>query len=279
MDTARATHPPTPLPLDTVEVALDTFLLRSAQPAFGAPLSVHLNSVVIRGSEPVVVDTGPASNRDRWLADLTAIVDPADVRWVFVSHDDADHTGNLHEVLDMCPDATLVTSWAATERMGCEISVPPGRLRWLDDGGTLDVGDRVLRAVRPPVYDSPTTRALFDPTTGVLWASDTFATPMPADPVDDVAEMPTAMWAEGLAMFHHHALAPWLSLVDRARYAEVVAAFRALDASVIVGAHTPVISGPNVAAAMELLAALPDTVPPPHPDQSVLEAALAGGPA
>ena len=269
-----APHPP--IRLAPLEVAPDTFLLRSAQPAFGAPLSVSINSLVIRGSEPVVVDTSSPANRDAWLADLTALVDPVDVRWVFLSHDDEDHTGNLAQVLEMCPNATFVTSWAAVERMGCVFSAPPERMRWVDDGGSFDVGDRTLVAMRPPVYDSPTTRALFDASTGVLWASDAFATPMPAEPVDDVADLPPELWQEGMAMFHHHALCPWLSIVDRGAYLDTVARFRDLPASVIVGAHTPVISADAMATAFDHLAALPDVTPPPHPDQAALDAALAG---
>jgi flavorubredoxin len=269
-------EPAAPIHLPPLEVAADTFLLRSAQPAFGAPLSVNLNSLVIRGAEPVVVDTGTRANRSGWLADLTSLVEPADVRWVFLSHDDDDHTGNLAEVLDLCRNATVVSCWAATERMACSFDIPPHRLRWVDDGGTLDVGDRVLRAVRPPVYDSPTTRALFDPTTGTLWASDAFATPMPAQPVERVDELPPPMWAEGMAMFHHHALAPWLAIVDRSAYAEQVARFRGLAPSVVVGAHTPLIAGASIDRAFDQLAALPDVTPAPHPDQDALDAALAG---
>jgi flavorubredoxin len=160
--------------------------------------------------------------------------------------------------------------------MACSFGIPPSRLRWVDPGGALDVGDRVLRAVRPPVYDSPTTRALLDPHTGVLWASDAFATPMPAQPVERVDELPPGMWAEGMAMFHHHALAPWLSIVDRGGYAGHVEAFRALDPSVIASAHSPLIAGGAVATAFDQLATLPDVVPAPHPDQAALEAALAG---
>jgi flavorubredoxin len=269
-------QPAAPIHLPPLEVAPETFLLRSAQPAFGAPLSVNLNSLVIRAAQPVVVDTGTVANRQAWLADLTSVVDPADVAWVFISHDDEDHIGNLEQVLELCPNATLVISWAIVERTACSIGLPPQRMRWVDDGGSLDVGDRVLQAVRPPVYDSPTTRALFDPRTGVLWASDAFATPMPANPVERVEELPPPMWAEGMALFHHHALSPWLSIVDRSAYGAKVARFRALEPRVIVAAHTPVIAGEAVARAFEHLAALPDVVPPPHPDQKALEAALAG---
>lgn len=266
-------HPPIHQP--PLEVAPETFLIRSAQPAFGAPLSVNLNSLVIRGAEPVIVDTGTVANRDHWLDDVFSLVDPTDVRWIVISHDDDDHTGNLAEAMERCPDATLVVNWAATERMGASFGLPPGRLRWLDHGESLDVGDRVLRALRPPVYDSPTTRGIFDPTTRVYWASDAFATPMPGAPVDAVDELPAPMWAEGFALFHHHALAPWLALVDETRYAAEVANLRALRAEVIVAAHTPVIRGGSVAQAIDHLAALPSTVPPPHPDQQALTAILA----
>jgi flavorubredoxin len=274
-----AFDPLPPIHLPPLEVAPETYLLRSAQPALGAPMSVGLNSLVIRGAEPVVVDTGTVADRERWLDDLTSLVDPGDVRWVFLSHDDEDHTGNLAQVLELCPDAVLVSSWAATERMACSIGIPPQRLRWVDDGGELDVGDRVLRALRPPAYDSPTTRALFDPSTGVLWASDAFATPMPSQPVEHVAELPPGMWGEGMAVFHHHALAPWLAMVDRGAYATQVARIRELDPAVITSAHSPVIAGASVGVAIDHLAALPDVIPPPHPDQASLDAALAGAPA
>jgi flavorubredoxin len=269
-------EPVTPIHQPPLEVAPDTFLLRSVQNAFGAPLSVSLNSVVIRGAQPVVLDTGTRANRQRWLEDLTSIVDPADVRWIVLSHDDEDHTGNLAEVLALCPDATLVTTWAANERMGSSIKVPAERMRWVDDGDSLDIGDRVLRALRPPVYDSPTTRAVFDPSTRVLWASDAFATPMPTEPVERADEIPAHLWAEGMAMFHHHVLCPWLSIVDRDSYAAKVGAFRALDPAVVVGAHTPMIAGGTVAVAFDHLAALPDVTPPPHPDQQLLTAMLSG---
>ncbi len=260
-----------------VEVAPETFLLRSAQAAFGAPLSVNLNSMVIRGEQPVIIDTSTKANREHFLADLTELVDPADVRWIVLSHDDEDHVGNLAEVLDLCPNATLAASWAILERSGSAISLPTDRMRWLDDGGKLDVGDRVLLAQRPPVYDSPTTRAIYDGSTGMLWASDAFATPMPSEPVEEVAELPPPMWAEGMAMFQHHALSPWLRLVDKKAFAGEVSRFKGLGAQVICSAHSPIIRSGSIEAAFDHLASMPDVVPPPHPDQAALEAAMAGG--
>ncbi len=140
-------------------IAADTFVIHQVQPALGQPLFVYLNSMVIRGREPVIVDTGTPANRDQWLKDVFSLVEPNDVRWVFLSHDDVDHSGNLDEVMTACPNAQLVCSWAMVERHTNCFDFPLERCRWVMHEESFDVGDRTLHAVRPPIYDSPTTRA------------------------------------------------------------------------------------------------------------------------
>src|SRR5204863_23170 len=112
------------------------------------------NSMVILGAEPTIVDTGTIANRRQWLADVFDLVDPDDVRYVFLSHDDADHTGNLAEVMEACPNATLLASWALVERFSNVFDFPLARCRWVEDGDHLDLADRRFRFVRPPVWDS-----------------------------------------------------------------------------------------------------------------------------
>lgn len=40
------------------KIAADTWVIHQVQPALGQPLSVYLNSMVILGAEPMIVDTG-----------------------------------------------------------------------------------------------------------------------------------------------------------------------------------------------------------------------------
>ncbi len=263
------THVP-PTRVDT-----DTWVVHQVQNALGAPLTVYLNSMVIAGSEPAIIDTGSVNNRKQWLEDVFGIVDPADVRWVFLSHDDADHTGNLRPVMEGCPNATLVCSWALIERFSNAFGFPLQRCRWLNDGESLDLDDRRVLAVRPPVYDSPATRGFLDQRTGIYWGVDAFATPCPADPVPTVAELDPAFWAEGMAMCIHHALAPWVGLVDRQRYAAEVDRVRALGMTTIATAHSPLITPGSVEDAFALLRRLPDAAVPPVPDQTALDMVLA----
>lgn len=77
-------------------------------------------------------------------------------------HDDGDHTGALLDVLERCPNATLVTNFFSVERLGLEKpGLPLHRMRWLEPGDCLDAGDRTLHLFRPPIFDGPTTRGLY----------------------------------------------------------------------------------------------------------------------
>ena len=252
------------------QIAPDTWVIHSVQPALGQPLFVYLNSMVILGAEPMIVDTGTIANRDQWLADVFSLVEPEDVRWIFLSHDDVDHTGNLDETLSACPNAQLVCNWAMVERHTNCFDFPLQRCRWVMDGESLDIGDRTLLAFRPPVYDSPTTRGLFDPTTGVYWAVDTFATPLP-DPQMGIADLDAEFWDFGLALFALGAVSPWLSMVDEAKYGPYVDRVQNLDIRTIACCHSPVIEGAYIDRAFARIRELPALDPPPMPDQSVLD--------
>lgn len=170
-----------PVGFEPVEVAPETFLVRTTLAAKGDPMVMYQSSLVIRGAEPILVDTGPAAATDLWLDATFQIVDPEDVRWIFVSHNDSDHNGNVIAALAACPHATLVTTSAAVARMTSSFDLPYRRMEWLNFGDTFDAGDRTIEVVDPPVYDSPITQGLFDRSTRALWAVDAFAAPVPLD--------------------------------------------------------------------------------------------------
>jgi flavorubredoxin len=199
-------------------------LVEDGKIALGQPLCVPINSAVLTGEEPVIIDTGSPRNRTQWLDDVFSIVEPADVRWVFVSHEDADHTGNLETVMARCPHATLLCSWALVERFSCVYDFPLYRCRWVADGDTVDIGDRQLAVFRPPIFDSPSTLSVFDTRSRMRWATDTFATAIPGTPgsalMHDVRELDQQAWREGMGSHggshgqrrDTRSIPPWLAL-------------------------------------------------------------------
>ena len=86
--------------LTNERIADDTYVVRQLFGEGLAPDVLFSNSMVITGAEPIIVDTGPHIIGDQWLEAAFSIVEPQDVRWIYLSHDDHDHVGNLNEVLD-----------------------------------------------------------------------------------------------------------------------------------------------------------------------------------
>ncbi len=251
-----------------IQVAEDTWMIR--QLIHGVlPVSAYINSLVIKGREPVIVDTGARPNRTAWLEDAFSLVEPEDVRWVFLSHDDHDHIGNLRQVLEMCANATLVTNWVGLERLRTEMEVPLDRVRWVNDGESFDAGDRTLVAVRPPLFDSPSTRGLFDARTRNYWAVDCFATPV-VEATENVADLDPAFWREGVSSFNRMN-SPWHQWLDPRKWGGEFDRLQALGITTITNAHGPVTSGMHVQEAYDLVRRLADETRFAAPGQSALD--------
>jgi hypothetical protein len=135
------------------------------------------------------------------------------------------------------------------------------------------LGDREVVALRPPTYDSPTTRGLYDVGSKVYWASDCFGLPVP-HPVDDVSQLDRDVADTGMLRFGS-LLSPWVAQVDARRWRQSVSRISALDLHALTGAHGPVIRRPDVDHAIDLLAELPHHPQEAAPDQGALEALLA----
>jgi flavorubredoxin len=252
-------------------IAPETWLIPNLAPA-GDGLYLPVNSMVIRGREPVIVDTGAPLHRTQWLEKVFSVVEPEDVRWIFLSHDDGDHTGGLLDVLEQCPRATLVTNFFSVERLALEKpALPLRRMRWIEPGGQFDAGDRTLHLFRPPIFDGPTTRGLFDPTTQAMWIVDTFACLTPG--ALDTDQMTPEQLAQMSAM--NSAVSPWHAWLDRAVYGRHIDAVESFGARTVASAHGPVLRDERLDDAFDRLRGLAGTPIIPLPGQELLDELIA----
>ncbi|XIE79200.1 MBL fold metallo-hydrolase [Streptomyces sp. SBR177] len=88
--------------MDTHKVGSDTTVLADSLeiPGMG---HVPVNAYVLTAREPVVVDTGLSLSDRDFVAALGSVVDPADVRWIWLTHPDRDHTGGIFDLLVAAP--------------------------------------------------------------------------------------------------------------------------------------------------------------------------------
>lgn len=234
-----------------------------------------VNAFVLHAEQPVVVDTGLSTADKDFLSALSEVIDPADVRWVWITHPDRDHTGGLWQLLDAAPAARLVTTFLGMGIMSTEWEVPLQRVHLLNPGQGLDVGDRRLHAFRPPLFDSPATTGFLEDRSGALFSSDCFGAPLPsvelamapdAQAVGDELRDRQLLWAS--------VDSPWVHQVDPVQFRASVDAVRAMGAATVFSSHLPPASGEGEELFETALAA-PGTAPFVGPDQQALEALLA----
>jgi flavorubredoxin len=255
-------------------VAADTWLIPNLA-STGPDTFLPVNSMVILGQEPIVVDTGAPIHTESWFRQVFSLVDPEDIRWIYLSHDDGDHMGSLHRLLELAPNATLVVNFFITERLALEKGLPLDRMIWLGPGDHLDAGDRRLHLIVPPIFDGPATRALYDERTSVLWAVDSFAAMTPGA-IHEIADLPTDLYDETFALLNS-LISPWHQWLDPARYARHVATVEGLRPGAVASAHGPVLRGaaiPDAFTRVRAMAGQPIVQPPGQPLLDELVAAL-----
>ncbi|MFL6026455.1 MAG: MBL fold metallo-hydrolase [Friedmanniella sp.] len=255
--------------------AADVVALTDVAPIPGLGF-LPVNAYLLEAEQPLLIDTGLPTSQADFLEALWSHVEPDDLRWIYLTHPDRDHTGSLMKILEAAPSARLVTTFLGMGILTLEYEIDPQRVFLLNPGQSLDLGDRQLSAFRPPVYDSPATTGFYDGLTGTCFTSDCFGSPMATAElaaVEDIRDVPDDDLLAGQRLWAT-VDSPWVTAVDRTTFRASLDPLRRLDPPVVLCTHLP----PAHGAATRLLDTLegaPDADSFVGPDQAALEAMLA----
>ena len=239
-------------------------------PGFGI-LPVH--AYLLRAAEPVLVDAGLASLSDAFMEKLSSIIDPRDIKWLWLTHNDQDHIGGVQRLLEAAPGMRIITTFLGLQKMRLFQPLPMDRVYLLNPGQSLDVGDRTLISVKPPTYDAPETTGFFDPKTAAYFSSDCFGTLM-SEPTENAAEIGSSRLRDGLISWATVDF-PWLHGVNQNRFVTTLNQIRELSPNLILSNHLP--PAHNITdELLRYLADVPASKPFIGPDQQALEVLLKG---
>jgi glyoxylase-like metal-dependent hydrolase (beta-lactamase superfamily II) len=222
-----------------------------------------VNAYLLMAEEPVLIDTGIGVDGDDFIAAVSSLVDLRALKWVWLTHDDADHTGSIQRIMEQAPNARLVTHAFSALRMTTWWPVPLDRVHAIRFGDEIHVGDRTLTAVAPPLFDSPLSMGVLDRSTGSLFSVDAFGAIL-SEPTQDTAEISPEELAGGMLGWATSD-SPWAHLVDRDQFSGVLDRVRRLQPTRIFSSHLPAASGTQLEEFIQVLERVPDAekfVPP-----------------
>lgn len=234
-----------------------------------------VNAFFLAGAQPLLVDTGLPPSSEEFLDVVGSLVDLADLRWIWLSHPDRDHTGSLYELLELAPQAKVITTFLGVGICSIDRPLPLDRVFLLNPGQSIDLGDRTLTCLRPPLYDSPATCGFVESTSGAVFSSDCFGAPVSTHELAgaaDVSDVPPGELAAGQRLWAS-VDSPWLSTADPKAFAAGLEPLRALDPSLLLSTHLPPAQRRS-AEFLDRVADLPGLTPFQGPDQAALEAML-----
>lgn len=250
---------------DPYRVAEDTYVLPShfSIPGVGV---LPVNAFLLLGEEPLLVDTGLGREGQEFLEALGSIIDPRELRWIWLTHDDSDHTGSLRKVMELAPEAKLLTHALAALRMSAGWPLPLDRVHALTLGESIKVGDRALLATKPVLFDNPFSIGIYEAGSGTLFSVDAFGAFLPHES-KDAAEFSEDELRQGMVGWASSD-SPWVSLVDKEKFAKRLEGVRTLAPNLVLSTHLPP-ARDITDRLLDVLAVLPEAPPFAEPNQAV----------
>jgi flavorubredoxin len=150
------------------EIAPDTFRISTFVPEANLGFSQFL----IRDEEPLLFHTGGRALFPIVHEAVSKLIDPSTVRWVGISHFEADECGSLNEWQEAATLATGVCSMVG-KMVSVDDFAPKNPAKGMVDGEEFSTGSHTFRFLATPhVPHNWEAGLLFDTTTSVLFSSD-----------------------------------------------------------------------------------------------------------
>lgn len=131
------------------------------------------NSYFINAEKKVIVETTKAKFWNTYYEKIKQVVDPSEIEYIIVDHTEPDHSGNVRNLLNVAPNATVVGSGNAIRYL--KDMIGPGFPHIIvKDGHSLDLGNKTLRFISAPNLHWPDSIYTYLEEDKLLFTCDSF---------------------------------------------------------------------------------------------------------
>ena len=131
------------------------------------------NSYLINAEKKAIVETTKEKFAETYFSKIRQHIDPSEIEYIILNHTEPDHSGNVSNLLELAPNATLVGSGNAIRYMEDMVCKPFKSLK-VKDGSTLDLGNKTLHFISAPNLHWPDSIYTYLVEDKILFTCDSF---------------------------------------------------------------------------------------------------------
>ena len=144
--------------------------------------------VLLNNGHPVLIDCGSQLHRQGIMSELKTLLEGQTPDYIFLTHSELPHAGNLHSIAKRWPDIKVIVSNIMLPYIEIAPILPLSQITTANAGSTLEVAGRKLEFVDALLKDQPGSQWIFDTLSGTLFTGDGFGyyvTPETCDSFSD----------------------------------------------------------------------------------------------
>jgi flavorubredoxin len=131
------------------------------------------NAYLVKDRKITLVDTVKHYLFDEMISRISDVVDPKKIENIVSNHVEMDHSGSLPKILEMIPDATVITSTRGEKGLKRHFK-KDWNFKVVQSGDALDIGNRKLHFVHIPMVHWPDSMVTYSPNDKLLLPNDAF---------------------------------------------------------------------------------------------------------
>lgn len=137
------------------------------------PEGTTYNSYLIQGSEKtVLLDTVDPTKMGELVSNLQEL--NVNIDYIVSHHAEQDHSGSIPGILEIYPDANIITNPKCKEMLKDLLLIPDEKFTTIEDGETLSLGDKTLKFIYTPWVHWPETMSTYLEEDKILFSCDFF---------------------------------------------------------------------------------------------------------
>ncbi len=195
------------------------------------------NSYLVKGSEKVaIIDTMYPPKTEEYLKNLDENgIEKVD--YIIENHGEQDHSGSIPALLEKYPDAIVVTNSKCADNLREMLFVPDEKIKIINDGEQLSLGDKTLQFIFAPNVHWPDTMFTHIIEDNIIFTCDFLGAHYV---FDDVFAKPSEELTHSAKRYYAEIMMPFRMLCKK--YTKLI---QEMGVDIICPSHGPIYNNPS----------------------------------